>query len=158
MEGKCFKLNKHLWQKVGRCHYYFTIEKKWCSTVILSQDKCRLILSELAPYIIHSEYIVFFKHSIIGSQCFITYRHQTVSLNKYCSLSYDILLPPQGFDPRGPKPEESYIEVPAPNMILLIDVYTRQNFSLSVFARKASLNTRCKYRERFFHVTGKFTV
>ena len=91
MEGKCFKLNKHLWQKVGRCHYYFTIEKKWCSTVILSQDKCRLILSELAPYIIYSEYIVFFKHSIIGSQCFITYRHQTVSLKKYCLLSYDIL-------------------------------------------------------------------
>ncbi len=45
-----------------------------------------------------------------------------------------------------------------PSMILLIDVYTRQNLSLSVFARKASLNTRCKYRERFFHVTGKFTV
>ena len=68
------------------------------------------------------------------------------------------LLPPQGFGPRGPKPEEAHIEVPARNMILFIDVYTRQNLSLSVFARKASLNTRCKYRERFFHVTGKFTV
>ena len=62
------------------------------------------------------------------------------------------------FGPRGPKPEEAHIEVPARNMILLIDVYTRQNLSLSVFARKASLNTRCKYRERFFHVTLKFTV
>jgi hypothetical protein len=40
------------------------------------------------------------------------------------------LLPPQGFGPRGPKPEEAYIEVPARNSNMIskyiYGIYQRQ--------------------------------
>jgi hypothetical protein len=40
----------------------------------------------------------------------------------------DKYLPPQGFGPRGPKPEEAYIEVPARKMIsiYIYGIYQRQ--------------------------------
>jgi hypothetical protein len=45
-------------------------------------------------------------------------------------------LPPQGFGPRGPKPEEAYIEVSARNMIGIYTGYIPEAEKFKFFPRR----------------------
>ena len=55
------------------------------------------------------------------------------------------LFAPQGFGPRGPKPEEAYIEVPACNMISIYIGYIPDKFKfLGFLPRKALVGNIAK--------------
>jgi hypothetical protein len=59
-------------------------------------------------------------------------------------LTFKIFLPPQGFGPRGPKPEEAYFEVPARNSNMIsIHIY-------GIYPREINLNRYSEFLTLFW--------